>query len=847
MNQCMCIAILQRLQYFFGKVTFVAVTILCCGRGGVCQELKTSLVTPAFFSETISPLLEKHCIGCHGPEEQEGGLRLDSVTGISTGGKSGSAVVPGAVDESLLMSALQYMDEALQMPPEEKLSSEAIEAFSQWIQAGAPHPEGRVVVHSPAPVFDPVESRKFWSLTPPVRPHIPHVLHPEFVVSPIDGFIESQLEAKGLLPAAVADKTTLIRRATFGLTGLPPTPDEIDRFLADDSPNAFENVIDRLLSSPHYGEHWARHWLDVVRYADSNGLDENIAHGNAWRYRDYVIESLNADKPFDQFVKEHLAGDLLVGPDTSQSKKIEFLTATGFLTMGPKVLAEGDQTKMLMDIIDEQIDTTGRAFLGLSLGCARCHDHKFDPISQADYYSIAGIFQSTETMESLVRIAKWHENSIASPEEQESHRQYLLTIDTKKTEIENLIKHSQEEITHASSALPNSTESRGDEKGSTVISEEKFPENVRTQLSQLREEQKALEGAVPQMASAMGVQEKSSQESRIHIRGSHLSLGRRVSRGIPAVLEIDSPLSIAAGSGRKELAEWMVHPRHPLTSRVLVNRLWRWHFGRGIVATTENFGILGEKPSNQPLLDWLAVELIESGYSLKKMHRAIMLSRTYQLSSDPQTCATKEQAAQVDPGNILRWRSDVRRLPAESIRDAMLVVSGTLDRSMGGTLLHVANRAFLFDHTSKDETRYDSLRRSIYLPVIRNHIHDAFWLFDSTDGAVPNGDRGTSTVASQALYMLNSDFVMQVSKAIAESLFVDSPVNLDTDARTTIAFRRILGRTPAESELVLIKKSAEKIEMQLQMDGIPQAERALSLWTVLSQTLVTGNEFLFIR
>ena len=352
------------------------------------------------FADSVAPLLQKHCIACHGPDMQEGGLRLDTLAGLTKGGKSGPLLLPGKPDQSLLITAVRREDELLQMPPDEKLPDEDVKQLVEWIQAGAIHPEGAIVVNEDALPFDVTEARKFWAFQTVQVPVVPEVADAELVYSPIDAFVVSRLAENGLRPNAVADKATLIRRATFDLTGLPPAPQEIQDFLADESPEAFAKVLDRLLATPQYGERWGRHWLDVVRYADSNGLDENIAHGNAWRYRNYVISSLNADKPYDLFLREQLAGDLLIDEKTEETTRHDRLIATGFLSMGPKVLAEGDETKLQMDILDEQIDTIGRSMLGLTLGCARCHDHKFDPIAQADYYAIAGIFQSTKTMES---------------------------------------------------------------------------------------------------------------------------------------------------------------------------------------------------------------------------------------------------------------------------------------------------------------------------------------------------------------------------------------------------------------------------------------------------------------
>jgi cytochrome c553 len=811
----------------------------------------TAPLTAAFFAERVRPLLERHCIECHGKDTAEGGLRLDSLTGIAKGGRSGPAIRPTAAEQSLLVQAVRRLDESLSMPPEQPLAKEEVDVLVQWIAGGAPHPDGEIPAIT-VPAVAAGRGRDFWSFKVPARADPPRVsaAHGGAAAHPIDAFILADLESRGLEPTAVADKPALIRRATFTLIGLPPTPDEIDAFIADESPEAFAKVVDRLLASPHYGEHWARHWLDVVRYADSNGLDENIAHGNAWRYRDWCIRAFNDDVPFDRFLREQIAGDLLAADQTDEPRRAELFVATGFLSLGPKAIAEGDQTKLVMDIIDEQIDTTGRAVLGLSLGCARCHDHKFDPISQADYYALAGIFKSTKTMESLKRLAKWHENVIATAAEQEQFKEHESRIAAGKKGIETFLADTRRQLataTVAGQAAGDGGVAAADAAAPQAeLPEEKFPDEAKARLKELRDAQKKLEAGLPTLAAAMGVTDGDVEETRIHVRGSHLMLGEAVSRGVPAALQLDGPLAVPKqGSGRRELADWLADPRHPLTARVLANRLWRWHFGRGIVRSTDNFGLTGELPTNRPLLDWLAVRLVESGWSLKAMHRLILLSQTWQRSSDAATSPTAAACLQADPDNALWWRADVRRLEAESLRDAMLAASGRLDRTMGGSMLHVANRAFLFDHTSKDETRYETGRRSIYLPVIRNHISDALWLFDCTDGAVGLGDRPTSTVASQALYLLNGDFAIGSAEAIAKSLIAAAPH--DAETRTLLLFRRLFGRRPTADEIVAVRRSLEKLSAELAATGVAAADGETAAWTAVSQALLVGNEFVMLR
>jgi hypothetical protein len=436
----------------------------------------------AFFENKVRPLLAERCYECHGTKEQNSDLRLDTWEGIFKGGETGPAVVAGKPEQSLLITAVGYQAADLQMPPEKKLPAAEVAVLTEWVKMGAPHPNAG---KAPIPVRKKVdqaaidEGRSFWAFQPPVDPEVPAVKNAAWPQSPLDHFVLAALEAKGLQPAPPADKRTLIRRATFDLIGLPPTPDEIDAFLSDDSPDAFAKVVDRLLDSPHYGERWARHWLDVARYADSNGLDENVAFGNAWRYRDYVVAAFNKDKPYDQFLLEQIAGDLLPAAENEDlAARHERLIATGFLSLGPKVLAEVDETKMEMDIVDEQIDTFGRAILGLTLGCTRCHDHKFDPLATEDYYALAGIFKSTLTMESFKKIGRWYENSLATPADLERKTAHEQQVTQAKAAIQSVVDEANrrlQEQAKPGSELPKNPETL-------------YPAETKDELKRLRDE-----------------------------------------------------------------------------------------------------------------------------------------------------------------------------------------------------------------------------------------------------------------------------------------------------------------------------------------------------------------------
>ncbi|WP_254507046.1 PSD1 and planctomycete cytochrome C domain-containing protein [Anatilimnocola floriformis] len=773
-----------------------------------------------FFESKIRPILVKHCYECHGPDLQENKLRVDSLEGINRGGKAGALIIAGKPEKSLLIAAVGYQVPDLQMPPDKKLGEREIADLTAWVKMGAPHPDRQAGGPAVVEKFDLAEGKKFWSFQPIVDHPTPAVKDVAWAKNGVDSFVLAQLEAKDIRPAAAVDKLTLLRRATFDLTGLPPTPAEIATFLQDESPTAFAAVVDRLLDSPHYGERWGRHWLDVARYADSNGVDENVAHGNAWRYRDYVVRSLNADKPYDQFLVEQLAGDLLPPTDDTAMRN-DRLIATGFLSLGPKVLAEVDKTKMEMDILDEQLDTVGRSILGLTFGCARCHDHKFDPIRAEDYYAMVGIFKSTRTMETFTTIAKWWENPLAPAAEVQRKVALDKLVAEQKAALDALLKKSKDELAAKlkPAELPKDFE--------TQLSPE-----VQTELKVRREELARLTASVPVIPTAMGVSDGKVTDVPVHIRGSHLALGEVAQRGFPVVLvSTEQPKLPADRSGRLELANWLVRRDHPLTARVMVNRIWRWHFGQGLVSTTDNFGKLGERPSHPELLDWLAARFMDSGWSLKKMHRLIMLSQTYQQSS-----AFDAKGFAADPENRLYWRMPLRRLEAEEIRDALLTSSGLLDRTPGTSLLHVGNREFLFDHTSKDGTKYDSKKRSLYLPVIRNNLYDVFQLFDATDATVLDGNRATTVVAPQALFMLNSDLVLAASKGLAESVIAETA---SPSTRVEQLYLRTFGRSPNATE---VERAMAYVEKQ-RTAGKSEAEA----WSSFGHVLFSANEFIYLK
>ena len=658
--------------------------------------------------------------------------------------------------------------------------------------------------------MDLAKGREHWAFQPVQRAALPAVKAKDWPQNGIDHFILARLEKAGLQPAPSAAPRDLQRRLNYALTGLPPKANS--KFVN------LKSEIENLMAMPQYGERWARHWLDVVRYADSNGLDENAAHANAWRYRDYVVNAFNADKPYDQFLIEQIAGDLQAKDSQEDARRRELFIATGFLSLGPKVLAEPDKVKMEMDIIDEQIDTLGKALLGLTLGCARCHDHKFDPIPTADYYALAGIFKSTKTMESLKTIAKWHENSVATPAEKRLREKHDVLIDAQKKVVTAFTEKANAQllVSLKIDKLP-------------AKPEEKYPKTTRDELGKLRAALKQLEDNPPPLVSAMGVTDGNATELPVFVRGDHNTPASfKQPRRFPQVLSDGKPLG-NENSGRLALAQWIADKKNPLTARVMVNRVWRWHFGRGLVATTDNFGLLGERPSHPDLLDWLAAWFMDNGWSVKKLNTLILTSATYQMSS-----TASPAALQQDANNVLLSRAPLRRLEAEPLRDSLLELGGLLDKQVGGFVWTFENYKLVFNHTSEDATTYESNRRALYLPVIRNHVYDLFELFDFPDPGTVNGNRADSTIAPQALYLMNSPLVLRATESMAEALLKEG--DLTNVQRVQRLYAQVFNRPPTVKEtqraVVFINNFAQD---------------RLASWQALSQALVSSNEFLYLK
>ncbi len=766
-----------------------------------------------FFEKKVRPILVQRCYECHSVEagKTKGNLSLDSREATLQGGDNGAAIVAGNPDKSLIIEAVRYKNQDMKMPPKGALPAAEVKVLEQWIKMGAPDPREAIASSNHKPRTIDIEAgRKHWAFAPIQAIQVPAPAHP------IDAFVSAKLAEKNLTLSPPAQPLDFIRRASFDLIGLPPTAEEIRAFLqesAKDRQAAVRNLIDRLLSSPHYGEKWGRHWLDVARYADSNGLDENIALGTAWQYRDYVVRAFNTDKPFDRFLTEQIAGDLLPAPDLETRR--EHAKATAFLNLGAKVLAEPDKEKLMMDTVDEQIETLGRAFLGMTLGCVRCHDHKFDPISQADYYALAAIFKSTQSYsgENIGALSTAFETPLAGLDEFAAVKSAERALELKK-----------KDVTAAQAALKKS----------------KTPETMAA-LDRVMHEQEAIEKNLPDLPTVLSVKEGSKivPELPIHIRGNHLTLGKPVARGFPAVMQASKTPAAKFPkdqSGRLELAKWLANSEHPLTSRVIVNRIWTWHFGHGIVGTTDNFGLLGDAPSHPEMLDWLARWFSTEGWSIKDLHRLIMTSATYQqrASGTP---------AMVDPQNRLLQFFPVLRLQAEEVRDALLATSGLLDLRMGGKTVPLRNRQFVFNHTSKDATTYESTRRALYLPIIRNNLYDLFQQFDYPDPTVSTGLRNSTIVSPQALLLLNNEIVMQAADALAKKLH-KTP---ELEERLNQAFLSLYGRRPQPREIQRARDFITAADATLASEVSDTTERELRTWSLYGQALFMANEFIYLR
>ncbi len=924
----------------------------------------------AFFESRIRPALVEHCFECHSASAGEinGGLLLDSREAISNGGDSGPVIDLKDAGKSLLIQALRHQD--LKMPPKSKLSDAVIADFEKWIAMGAPDPRNESAAKPKNEAIDWLQAKQFWSFRRREPIAIPTV-HSNWSRTPIDLFIEEKRSRAGLEPNTESSRTTWLRRVFIDLNGVPPSPNEADAFVQSLQSDAYEQVVDRLLASPRYGERWGRYWLDLARYADSNGADENHGYPVAWRYRDYVIESLNADIRYDDFVIEQLAGDLL--PASSELEQGRLITATGFLVIGPKMLAEQDKPKLVADMVDEQLDTIGKVFLGLTLGCARCHDHKFDPILAKDYYALAGILQSTKSMEHLNFVSQWNERDL--PDEmlsktirvhQERFDKIKAELDEKKrvysdrafekqlnsfltamsrslptdsSQGEPLIQESEkwqqllqrdpvapsrevdflrvwrrlaslekelfaeksatvwQELTAdekkrsswedklSKHTCPRSTQELMDtyavvlreiwaeirdaprnDKGKITSSEtaklfrqffdgelfvyypkieETLADDEKKGFVELQAATDTLEKEIPSLPRAMAVTEGPIRFVAVNVRGNHLqTTGEPLVPSIPTVFRGESSnvelVGREKGSGRLELAKWIADKDHPLTARVMVNRIWQGHFVEGLVTSASNFGLRGQPPSHPELLDWLANEFVKNDWSIKRLHRQIVLSSAYRMSSH-----SDQDSELVDPDNRMLWRQNRRRMEIEVLRDALLSTGDVLNSSLGGAPRN-ATTAMIKNLSGAENIGCN--RRTVYLDINRAAMSDFLMTFDYVEPGVSVERRPATIVPHQSLYMMNNPLPLEIGKQLATRLHMEQSNDF---ARLEMATRTVFGRAPKTREIETIREFLLSVS-----SGSVQARSKPSLasmnsnledWVRVCRSLLLASEFLYVE
>jgi len=824
------------------KSLIISILAIASVAGAAVRAAEPSAEDVEFFERHIRPILVVQCYDCHSAKAKKlkGGLMLDSRAGVLAGGDTGPALVPGKVDKSLLIEAVRWSDSDTRMPPKTKLSERDIKLLERWVAMGAPDPRRGGQAGPIKREINIEEGRRWWAFARPEPVAPPKVKDADWPRTSIDRFVHATHESNELSPVGDADRETLIRRVYFDLIGLPPTPQQVDRFLADRSEGALAKVVDELLASPRFGERWGRHWMDVARYAESTGMERNFSFPHAWRYRDYVIDAFNSDKPFDRFVREQLAGDLIESlPGQSDTERV---VATGFLALGPKSLNERDKDLFRMDVVDEQIDVTTRAVLGLTVSCARCHDHKFDPVPQEDYYALAGIFTSSQT---YYGTAKGNGNRqagelmpIGADAEQrvEAIRAYRKRVAQLNKELGNA-KKKLKQLQKQKKNLADRDEASKLERVQSQMAEMK---SKVSKLDDKMDDMKKNEPPAPEYAMAVGEGDKPA-DCRLHIRGNTDTLGDPVERGYLQVIPASHP-SLSIGdetSGRAELARWMTDAEHGaghLAARVIVNRVWHHLFGRGIVRTVDNFGATGAAPSDRRLLDHLAVTFIDDGWSVKKLIRRVTLSRVYGLSSehDAANHAT-------DPENRYFWKANRRRLDAESIRDAVLSAAGALDVTpVERSVVAGINSNVGRNRRDFDKLHADTDHRSVYLPIVRNAVPEMLQVFDFAEPSMIVGARDATTVPTQALFMMNSPFVLKRSKQMADRLLDES--GFDDAGRVTLAYRLTLGRMPSASErdraLRFIDETAKELG---------DKDARATAWASFCQALFASAEFRYVN
>jgi hypothetical protein len=749
----------------------------------------------AYFKKDVRPILVNHCYACHSAATNtRGGLRLDTSIGIQTGGNAGPAAIPGNPEKSPLLKRVSLADPQHRMPKDSApLSHAEIATLTTWIKQGAVLPDETEKLPPLSATLTRTYSKlkaQHWAFQPLTDPQVPQVSNKAWSAGNIDKFVLVELAKNKLAPVKDADQDTLIRRVTYDLTGLPPTPEAVASFRRNHSRHAYEHLVDRLLASPRYGERWGRHWLDIARYAESTGPSRNVPYPHAWRYRDYVINSVNQDVPYNRFIQEQIAGDLL--PAASPTDRDRLLIATGFLALGVKDVNQRFPSRFLMDNVDDQIDTVTRSVLSMTVSCARCHDHKFDPIPTKDYYALAGIFTSSDTATGLNSHMGGAGLSYYVPKD-------LLLLSSASKAVAPPAGEAQKltvQIVAARKAIEalRDTPQASDPAGKKTIAA------LNRSALHLQETRLDLVDLATRGYGIHGVREGYVADTSVRIRGIEERHGPTVPRGfltafvVPGVPSVDPKQS-----GRLQLAEWLTNSTNPLTARVAVNRIWEHLFGQGIVSTVDNFGVTGDRPSDPELLDYLASDFIHNGWSSKKLIREIVLSHTYRLGS-----GFPQQYKDVDPNNRLLWRHSPRRLEAEEIRDSILFSSGSLNltppagspaRQLKMIELQDGNALVKTLNVEADHSSY----RSIYLPLLRGITPHTLAAFDPVTQSLVTGQRDVTIVPTQALFMLNSTFVRQQSLALAGRLLAEPDHNISSQIRS--AYGLVLCRTPTKEEL----------------------------------------------
>ena len=776
-----------------------------------------------FFENKIRPILVDNCYECHSAASTKvkGGLRLDSRDTLLKGGVSGPAIVPGDPEKSLLITAVRQTNKDLQMPPKQKLSNTQIADLETWVKRGAIDPRKSM----PAKVTGTFgmsleEGRKFWSFVPVKDSPVPKIKNASWSRTPVDAFILARLEKAGIAPAPAADKRTLLRRASFDLTGLPPTLAEMDAFLADASPQAFEKVVDRLLASPRYGERWGRHWLDVVRYADTCGNASDYPVPQAHKYRDWVIHAFNRDLPYDQFLREQFAGDLIAGG--TEAERRERTIATGYLAIARRF--GGDRKGEHHLTIEDTIDNLGRTVLGSSISCARCHDHKFDPFTISDYYGLYGIFNSTRYPFPGAEVGRAQEDFVPlmSPAEIEAllkpHREKMVAITAEVKQLEAAEAEAKKS--------PDSPDKAARVTAATM------------KLAEARKRLAAIQAEAPAIENAYAVVDAKPANAKIQLRGDPKRLGDEVPRHFPAVLGGQELPKNAATSGRLQLAEWLTDPKNPLTARVMVNRIWQHHFGKGIVQTPNDFGKQGRAPTHPELLDFLAARFVEAGWSVKAMHKLILLSQTWQLAS-----TDVEASAKLDPNNELCWKYNRQRLDAESIRDTILFVSNDLDESVAGAHPFPPAKSWGFTQHSPFVAQYETRHRSVYLMQQRIRKNQYLALFDGADPSSSTGSRFQSTTPLQALFLMNDPLAHRAAAKFAERTLA---AGSDEPSRIASAYAVAFNRPPDAEEQKSCVDFLRNYREKLTGLKSPANQIEQNAWAALARALMSSNEFVFV-